>query len=85
MRTIDIKFFELCDEIDYWKARAAEAEKEVEYWRSECHKIHQTSMDRTNRDIANMLTLALNITDDENGNLVIPKENREKMVEQIKT
>lgn len=85
MRTIDIKFFELCDEIDYWKARAAEAEKEVEYWRSECHKIRQTSMDRTNRDIANMLTLALNITDDEDGNLVIPKENREKMVEQIKT
>ena len=85
MRTVDVKFFELCDEIDHWKRRAAEAEKEANYWKTEYHNHIRTSLVRTNRDIANMLTLALHVTDDENGNLVISKESREEMVEQIKT
>ena len=78
-RTIDIKFHELCEEIDYWKNQA-------NYYKDLYEKeVTQRSIEskerllQTQKDVANALRLALYATDDKDGNLVIDKESRKEL------
>jgi hypothetical protein len=84
MKTADIKFLDLCDEIDYWKERAMQAEKDAEYWQQEYSKHLNESLVSAQKGVANALMFALSVRDDENGNLVIDKENREKLAKNYK-
>lgn len=81
MKTVDAKFYELCEEIDYWKERTEKAEEDIEYWRNEYNKLMSQSMIHAKQGVANALMFALHATDDENGNLVINKESRKKIAE----
>lgn len=81
MKTVDIKFGELCDEIDYWKEIAKQAEENAEYWKNEYHQHMNQSLINAKKGVANALMFALHATDDENGNLVINKESRKKIAE----
>ncbi len=83
MKTIDIKFFELCDEIDQWK-------EEVKFWKDKYEKLEKdyknhldNSLKSAQKDVANILTFALHATDDKNGNLVISKNSREIIKKQL--
>ncbi len=74
----------LCDQID-------DLEAEVEYWKSkyeeEVRESIQTSNERleqARKGVANALMFALSVRDDENGNLVIPKEERKALAENWK-
>jgi hypothetical protein len=71
----------LCNQIDdleqevkYWKERY---EKEVKERNEEWKQRHEESM----KGVANALRFALAVSDDENGNLVISKENRKELAE----
>jgi len=82
-RTIDYKFAELCDEIDALEGR-------VEYWESRYNDLMAESIKRTNENIdaakkgvANALMFALSFKDDENGNLVISKEDRKVLAARL--
>lgn len=84
-RTADIKFLDLCEEIDYWKERAKKAEEDAEYWQTEYRKHLNESMISAKKGVANALMFALSVRDDEDGNLVINKDDREKLAENLKT
>ena len=71
MKTADIKFLELCDEIDYWKERAKQAEEDAKYWQEEYSKHLNEGLVSAKKGVANALMFALSVRDDENGNLVI--------------
>ena len=82
--TIDLKFSELCDEIDYWKI-------EAEHWKNEYDKLWkengkklQEDLDRSKKGLANALMIALSVKDDEKGNLVISKKDRKMLAENYK-
>lgn len=77
--TADLKFYALCEEIDYWKGIAKEAQKDAEYWKSEYSKHLNDSLVSAQKGVVDALMFALSVTDDENGNLVIPKEKREEL------
>lgn len=79
MKTIDIKFSELCEEIDYWKERAKYAEESAEDWKNQYTTLLNESLATAQKGVANALMFALHATDDENGNLVISKDSREKI------
>lgn len=81
MKTIDIKFSELCDEIDFWKERSEQAEQDAEYWKNQYQTLLNESLINAKKGVANALMFALHATDDENGNLVIDKESRKKIAE----
>lgn len=38
MKTLDIKFNEMCEEIDYWKAEALHWKREAKYYQKEYSK-----------------------------------------------
>lgn len=84
MKTAEIKFLELCDEIDYWKDEAKKAQKEAEYWKNEYSTHLQESLASAQRGVAQALTIALAVTDDAEGNLVIKKKDRKKIAEEFK-
>jgi len=59
MKTIDYKFAELCDEIDYWQEKA-------EYWEQRCddilkeyHSIMSNDIDNSNKLIGTMFEAIL--------------------------
>jgi hypothetical protein len=81
MKTVDIKFLDLCDEIDYWKERAEKAEKDAKYWQEEYSKHLNESLASAQKGVANALMFALSVRDDENGNLVINKDDRKMLAE----
>jgi hypothetical protein len=83
-RTIDIKFSDLCDEIDYWKARTMKAEEDADYWKNEYTENLNKNLASAQKGVANALMFALSVRDDENGNLVIDKENRKTLAENYK-
>jgi len=83
-KTIDYKFSELCEEIDRWK-------NEAQYWKEKYEEEISESIERTNesiemskKGIANALMFALSVTDDENGNMVINKQDRKTLAENWK-
>ena len=77
MKTIGLKFSELCEELDYYKDSA-------DYWKKMYdEEIRKSSIRSTEalieakRGVANALKFALVATDDAKGNLVIKKEDRD--------
>lgn len=83
-RTIDYQFGKLCDQVDQWKA-------EAEYWKAQYDEEIQRSIKESNeslidakKGVANALMFALSAKDDENGNLVIGKEDRNILAENLK-
>ena len=83
-RTVDYKFAELCDEVDKWK-------DEAEYWKAKYDeeiqasiKQYNESMEMAKKGVANALMFALSVKDDENGNMVIEKEDRKTLAENWK-
>lgn len=46
MRTIDLKFSEICDEVDHWKA-------EAEYWKEQYKKLQVEYHENVNESIQN--------------------------------
>jgi len=80
----EILLTQLCDEIDFLK-------EEVEYWKSKYEQEKQERWDefkkeekRLQKGVANALMFALSVREDENGNLVIPKEERKQLAENWK-
>jgi hypothetical protein len=84
MRTIDIKFSELCDEIDYWKSVAHDAEKKYNELRKEYSKLTYDNLISSQKGVADALMLALSIRDDENGNIIIDKKSRKNIADRFK-
>jgi hypothetical protein len=84
MKTTEIKFIELCDEVDYWKERAEKAEADAEYWKNEYNSFINERLASSQRDVANALMIALSAHNDKDGNLVIDKESRKKLVKNYK-
>ena len=83
MRTIEINTYQLCNQIDNLK-------EEVLYWRKmyEDEKQFNNQMLSENlatakAGVANALMFALSIKDDENGNLIINKEDRGKLANKL--
>jgi hypothetical protein len=85
IRTANIKFLDLCEEIDYWKDRARKAEKDAEHWQTEYTKHVNEGLASAQKGVANALMFALSVRDDEDGNLVIDKDKRQKLAENLKT
>lgn len=83
-KTANLKFLELCDEIDYWKDRALIAEKDAEDWRNKYSAQINESLKTAQKGVAQALIFALHSTNDENGNLVIKRKDREKISESYK-
>jgi len=84
MKTVDRTFHLLCEEIDDLK-------QEVEYWKKmykfEVDERNAETFERnetTKRDLANVFKLAFATSNDEDGNLIISKENRKKLIEEWK-
>jgi hypothetical protein len=83
-RQIDLTVSQLCYKID-------DLREEVEYWKTkyeeevaENNKRLNESIEMSKRGLANALMFALSVTDDEKGNLVIPKEKRKKLAQSWK-
>jgi len=84
VRTADMKFIELCDEIDYWKDQA-------EYYKTKYEEEIQRSVEDANRQleeskrgVANALMFALSVKDNEDGSLSISSEDRKQLAENYK-
>jgi len=84
MKTIDLKFTELCDEIDYWKDQALKYKQDAEYWQGEYSSHLHESFKSTQRGIGQALMLALSVKDNPDGSLSINKEDRKKIANQFK-
>ena len=81
MRTADVKFLQLCNEIDQWK-------EEANYWKEKYEELQKEYSEHINQNlvsaqkgVANALMFALSVKDDENGNLIIEKESRKELAE----
>jgi FtsZ-binding cell division protein ZapB len=79
--TFDKTVYSLCLEID-------ELKEEVKYWREKYEeeknanaKMLDENLQQAKQGVANALRFALSVQDDENGNLVISKENRQSLAE----
>lgn len=84
MKTINIEFNRLCDEIDYWKDRADHFEKMYkEELLRETIRVKEQLLE-AKKGVANALMITLCAKDDENGNLIIEKEDRKALAENYK-
>ncbi len=79
--TFDKTVYSLCLEID-------ELKEEVRYWQEKYEeernvnaKMLDENLLQAKQGVANALRFALSVQDDENGNLVISKENRQTLKE----
>ena len=81
MKTIDTKFYLLCEEIDNLKEEVEYYKNLYETERADNFKMLNDNIDNAKQGVANALLFALSVTDDENGNLVISKENRKCLKE----
>jgi len=75
-RTIDYKFSELCDEIDYWMNEAKHFESLYKKELQENNRVSNERMKEAQKGIANALMLVLSVKDDKEGNLIILKKDR---------
>ena len=84
MKTIDYKFSELCEEIDYWKDQARYYQEKYE------EEVLTRSIESKERlleakkGVANALMFALSVEDKEDGSLSISSENRKVLAENLK-
>jgi hypothetical protein len=76
-KRFDILISDLCEELDrekenslYWKDKYEQVVKEKE-------ELFQSSVDHNKKMLGNMLSFALRTKEDNEGNLVMSKENRE--------
>jgi hypothetical protein len=81
MKKSERTFYSLCQEID-------DLNESVEYWKSLYEAERKINNDRLNENlesakqgVANALRFALSVSDDENGNLVISKDDRKQLAE----
>lgn len=81
VRTADMKFIELCDEIDYWRAESEHWKKEYEDMRADNIKRMNESMESAKQGVANALMFALSVEDQPDGSLKINKENRKRLAD----
>ena len=79
--TFDRTIYSLCKEIDDLK-------EEVSFWRDLYEKENRENMEMINKNleeskkgVVTALMFALSTRDDENGNLIIDKENRQQLAE----
>lgn len=79
--TFDKTVYSLCKEIDELKA-------EVDYWRQKYEeerainvKMVDENLSNAKHGVANALRFAMSLQDDEHGNLIIDKENRQFLAE----
>lgn len=84
MKQIEKTFYSLCEEIDDLK-------EAVKYWknlyeteRATNNKMLNDNLETAKQGVTNALKFALSFSDDENGNLVISKENRKDLADAIK-
>lgn len=84
MRTIDYKFQQLCEEIDYWKEQS-------EYYEEKYKTEMQINAGNINKQlkeskqgVANALMFALNIKDNKDGSLSISSKDRKQLAENYK-
>lgn len=84
MKTIDRTVSDLCHEIDYLK-------KEVEYYKAlyeqekqENNRMLNENLESAKKGVANALMFALSVSDNANGDLIISRENRETLANNIK-
>lgn len=81
MKAADKMFYSLCEEIDYWR-------EESEYWKNKYkNEVNERDIEWNERNksamigVKNALMFALSVQDDENGGLIINKENRKILAE----
>jgi citrate synthase len=84
MKTMDRTFYSLCEEIDDLKEAVAYWKGMYETERDENNKQLNERLEQSKKGVANALMFALSVSDDENGNLVISKENRKSLAENLK-
>ncbi len=84
MKTVDLKFWELCDEIDYWKERAKHYEKEYNDLLAENAIQSKERLLDAQKGVANALRFALCIKDNADGSLSIDKKDRKFLAEGYK-
>lgn len=80
----EILILDLCDEIDYWKQKAAYWEAEYNKMRDEYNQHLNESISRTREMTGTLLTMALCAKEDENGNLSFDKDARKLITDKIK-
>jgi len=81
MKKAERTFYSLCQEID-------DLNESVEYWKGLYEAERKTNNDMLNENlesakkgVTNALRFALSVSDDENGNLVISKDDRKQLAE----
>lgn len=79
--TFDGTVYSLCEEIDTLKDEVAYWKQKYENEVSERNAEWKERGDEAMKGVANALMFALSVSDDENGNLVISKENRQNLAE----
>jgi hypothetical protein len=79
MKTIELKFYELCDEIDFYKEEAIRWKEKYDELMQESFKETKERIEAAQRGVAKALMFALSTTTDKNGNLIINKENRKQL------
>jgi len=81
MKTTEKTFYSLCEEIDDLKEAVEYYKNLYETEKASNNKMLNDNLDSAKKGVANALRFALSISDDENGNLVISKENRKDLAE----
>ena len=81
MKTINIEFNRLCDEIDYWKDRSDHFEELYKEEIALNAKRTNEGLKMAEKGVANALMFTLCVTDDKEGNLVIKNEDRKILAE----
>ena len=84
MKTTEKTFYSLCEEIDYLKEEVEYYKNLYETERADNCKMLNDSIDNAKQGVANALLFALSVTDDENGNLIISKEDRKNLAQNWK-
>lgn len=83
MKQVERTIYQLCEEIDYLKAEVVHYKKLYEAERKENSETLDRNLQQAKEGVATALMFALSVSDDENGNLVISKENRETLAKKI--
>lgn len=82
--TANLKFLQLCEEIDYWKGKSQHWEEEYKKLLAEYHSFLNESNENVRKAVCQSLLLALSVEDNKDGSLSISKENRELLAKSFK-
>ena len=85
MKKIEESIYDLCNEVDYWRGEAKywqeKYEKEVKDFNSHVNE----QLEISKKGVANALMFALSVTEDGDGNLIIPSENRSSLADSFRS